>query len=318
MYEERNTGTNLPAEIEISAVDGDAYKFLFMAKGGGSANKSYLFQETKALLNPTTLLRWVDEKIRTLGTAACPPYHLADRHRRHLGGVRAEDRQAGLRPLPRHPADDRQRAGPGVPRRRARGRGPRRSRSRPASAPSSAASTSATTCASSACRATARRARWASPCQLLGRPPGARQDHRGRRLPRAAGDRPGPLPARAHRRAPRRRRRPHRPEPADGGDPGRAVPLPDPHPAVAERADGRRPRHRPRQAQGAPRRRRAAAAVLAGPLRLLRRPGQDPRRLRLRLVRADHRGADGLLRRRSSRPPAARSSCWPRATAHRR
>jgi fumarate hydratase class I len=86
MYEERNTGTNLPAEIEISAVDGDAYKFLFMAKGGGSANKSYLYQETKALLNPTSLLRWVDEKIRTLGTAACPPYHLAI----VIGGTSAE------------------------------------------------------------------------------------------------------------------------------------------------------------------------------------------------------------------------------------
>ena len=86
MYEERNTGNNLPAEIEIAAVDGSAYSFLFMAKGGGSANKSYLYQETKALLNPTTLLRWVDEKIRTLGTAACPPYHLAI----VIGGTSAE------------------------------------------------------------------------------------------------------------------------------------------------------------------------------------------------------------------------------------
>ncbi len=77
MFEEKNTGSNLPAEIEISAVDGDAYKFLFMAKGGGSANKSYLFQETKALLNPQSLLKWLDEKLRSLGTAACPPYHLA-------------------------------------------------------------------------------------------------------------------------------------------------------------------------------------------------------------------------------------------------
>src|SRR4029077_3616772 len=76
-WEETNTGTNLPAEIKISAVDGDTYKFLFMAKGGGSANKSLLFQETKALLNPASFARWIDEKIRTLGTAACPPYHLA-------------------------------------------------------------------------------------------------------------------------------------------------------------------------------------------------------------------------------------------------
>jgi fumarate hydratase class I len=77
MYDEKNTGNNLPAEIKISATDGDAYKFLFMAKGGGSANKSYLYQETKALLNENTLLPWLFEKMRTLGTSACPPYHLA-------------------------------------------------------------------------------------------------------------------------------------------------------------------------------------------------------------------------------------------------
>jgi fumarate hydratase class I len=86
MYEEKNTGNNLPAEIKISAVDGDSYKFLFMAKGGGSANKSYLFQETKALLNEKALLPWVFEKMITLGTAACPPYHLAI----VIGGTSAE------------------------------------------------------------------------------------------------------------------------------------------------------------------------------------------------------------------------------------
>ena len=86
MYREVNTGTNLPAEIEIGAVDGDAYKFFFMAKGGGSANKSYLFQETKALLNPTSLLAFVAEKMDLLGTSACPPYHLAV----VVGGTSAE------------------------------------------------------------------------------------------------------------------------------------------------------------------------------------------------------------------------------------
>ena len=86
MYEEKNTGNNLPAEIKITAVDGDSYKFLFMAKGGGSANKSYLFQETKALLNEKALLPWVFEKMITLGTAACPPYHLAI----VIGGTSAE------------------------------------------------------------------------------------------------------------------------------------------------------------------------------------------------------------------------------------
>jgi fumarate hydratase class I len=86
MYEEKNTGNNLPAEIKIQAVDGAEYKFLFLAKGGGSANKSYLFQETKALLNEKTLLPWVFEKMITLGTAACPPYHLAV----VIGGTSAE------------------------------------------------------------------------------------------------------------------------------------------------------------------------------------------------------------------------------------
>ncbi len=86
MYDEVNTGNNLPAEIKIQAIDGAAYKFLFMAKGGGSANKSYLFQETKALLNEKSLLPWLFEKMKTLGTAACPPYHLAV----VIGGTSAE------------------------------------------------------------------------------------------------------------------------------------------------------------------------------------------------------------------------------------
>jgi len=77
MYDEKNTGSNLPAQIEIYATEGDEYKFLFMAKGGGSANKTFLYQQTRALLNPESLLKFVDEKIRSLGTAACPPYHLA-------------------------------------------------------------------------------------------------------------------------------------------------------------------------------------------------------------------------------------------------
>jgi fumarate hydratase class I len=88
MWEEKNTGTNLPAQIEIYSVPGDRpeYKFLFMAKGGGSANKSFLYQETKAVLNPKRMLSFLDEKIRSLGTAACPPYHLAV----VIGGTSAE------------------------------------------------------------------------------------------------------------------------------------------------------------------------------------------------------------------------------------
>jgi len=85
-FVEKNTNTNLPAEIEIEAIDGDAYKFLFMAKGGGSANKSYLFQETKALLSKPKLLAFVEDKLMSIGTSACPPYHLA----LVIGGTSAE------------------------------------------------------------------------------------------------------------------------------------------------------------------------------------------------------------------------------------
>ena len=86
MFNELNTGTNLPAQIELYAVPGDNYKFMFVQKGGGSANKTFLYQESKAVLNPTALKSFLDEKIRTLGTAACPPYHLAI----VIGGTSAE------------------------------------------------------------------------------------------------------------------------------------------------------------------------------------------------------------------------------------
>ena len=86
MYEEVNTGNNLPAQIDLYATKGDEYKFLFIAKGGGSANKTFLFQQTKAVLNPDSLVKFLDEKIKTLGTAACPPYHLSI----VIGGTSAE------------------------------------------------------------------------------------------------------------------------------------------------------------------------------------------------------------------------------------
>jgi fumarate hydratase class I len=86
MWEERNTGSNLPAQIELYATAGEEYRFLFMAKGGGSANKSYLYQETKAVLTPARMASFLEEKIRSLGTAACPPYHLAI----VVGGTSAE------------------------------------------------------------------------------------------------------------------------------------------------------------------------------------------------------------------------------------
>ncbi|WP_373498679.1 fumarate hydratase [Desulfococcus sp.] len=86
VYDEKNTGCNLPAQIDLHAVKGGAYKFLFIAKGGGSANKTYLYQETKAVLTPNTLVDFLTAKMKTLGTAACPPYHLAF----VIGGTSAE------------------------------------------------------------------------------------------------------------------------------------------------------------------------------------------------------------------------------------
>ncbi len=86
MYDEVNTGCNLPAQIDIHAGEGDEYHFVFVAKGGGSANKTYLYQETKALINPKTLLPFLVEKMKSLGTAACPPYHIAF----VIGGTSAE------------------------------------------------------------------------------------------------------------------------------------------------------------------------------------------------------------------------------------
>ena len=102
MYDEKNTGSNLPAQIDLAAVDGNAYKLLFIAKGGGSANKTFLFQETKALLNPGSLRSFFAEKIKMLGTAACPPYHLAI----VIGGTSAESTLKTVKMASCHELDD--------------------------------------------------------------------------------------------------------------------------------------------------------------------------------------------------------------------
>ena len=93
MYDEVNTGCNLPAQIDLHATEGNEYKFLFVAKGGGSANKTYLYQETKALINPKTLIPFLVEKMKSLGTAACPPYHIAF----VIGGTSAEQNLATVK-----------------------------------------------------------------------------------------------------------------------------------------------------------------------------------------------------------------------------
>ena len=102
MYREENTKTNLPAQIEIHAEPGDDYRFLFIAKGGGSANKMFLYQETKALLNPKSLMEFLEEKLRSLGTSACPPYHLA----LVVGGMSAEFTMKTLKLASTHYLDD--------------------------------------------------------------------------------------------------------------------------------------------------------------------------------------------------------------------
>ena len=102
MYTEKNTGTNLPAQIELYASTGDEYELLFIAKGGGSANKSFLFQETKALLNPDSLMSFLREKIANIGTSACPPYHLAI----VIGGTSAEFNLKTVKLASTHTLDD--------------------------------------------------------------------------------------------------------------------------------------------------------------------------------------------------------------------
>ena len=172
MWDEKNTGSNLPAQVEIYATGGEEYKFLFMAKGGGSANKSFLYQETKAVLNPARMLAFLEEKIRSLGTAACPPYHLAI----VVGGTSAEfalktAKYASAKYLDTLP--DRKDRRPGTAS--ATASWSSRCSASPggsASARSSAASTSATMCGWSGCPGTGRPARSRSRCRA--RPTGRR------------------------------------------------------------------------------------------------------------------------------------------------
>jgi len=102
LFEEVNTGNNLPAQIDLYATEGEAYEFLFVAKGGGSANKTYLYQETKAVLNPTGLAKFLKDKLPTLGTSACPPYHLAI----VIGGTSAEANLKTVKLASTHYLDD--------------------------------------------------------------------------------------------------------------------------------------------------------------------------------------------------------------------
>ena len=169
MYDEANSGTNLPAQIDIYATGGMEYHFLMIAKGGGSASKTSLFQETKAVLNPSSLVKYLSEKMRTLGTAACPPYHLAF----VIGGTSAEACLKAVKLASAKALDGLPTSG------NKQGQAFRdveleaqflKPRGRRGSARSSGASTSPLTSGSSACRATGRPVplAWASPARRTG------------------------------------------------------------------------------------------------------------------------------------------------------
>jgi fumarate hydratase, class I len=280
MFEEKNTGCNLPAQIELYATEGKAYKFLFIAKGGRLGQQDLPLSGNQGVLTPATLLPFMVAKMKTLGTAACPPYHLAF----VVGGTSAEvepqDRQAGLRGLSGPPARDRQRGGPGLPRQGTGGAGCFRPPGNWGSAPSSAANISAWTSASSASPAT------------------------GPHVPSAWGSAAAPT-ATSRPRSPREgiflEKRSSKTDPAryPAGTPGSrgarrrcAIDLDQTHemrsapilsaisggdPSAAERQNRRRPGHRPRASSKSglgPRRR--PAPILQGPHHLLRRAGQNP------------------------------------------
>ena len=297
MYEEVNTGTNLPAQIDLFATDGDEYKFLFMAKGGGSANKTFLYQQTKALLNPASLMKFLDAKIRTLGTAACPPYHLAI----VIGGTSAEMTLKTVKLASARYLDGLPGAGSKhgqafrdleleqavLEMTRAMGIGaqfggkyfchdvrvirlPRHGASLPG-----------------------RHRRL-----LLGRPQHPGQDH-ARTASSSRSWRPTrPLPARHRAVEAGRRGGQDRPDPADGRDPPHLSQVPDPHPGVAHRHRSSSPATSP-----TPSSRSAWTAARACPTTSSRcpvyyaGPAKTPAGMRLGLVRPHHRRPHGLLRR---------------------
>ena len=296
MYDEANSGTNLPAQIDLYATDGMEYHFLMIAKGGGSANKTFLFQETKALLNPASLVKYLSEKMKTLGTAACPPYHLAF----VIGGTSAEACLKTVKLASAKALDGLPTAG------NKQGQAFR--------------DVELEAQLLEAARKTGIGAQFGGKYFAL--------DVRVVRLPRhgascpigmgvsCSADRnilakidrdgiwveelernPGRFIPERYRGAPSPAEGGDRPQPADEGDPGRALEAPGGDAGLAHRPDRRGPRHRPREAQGAARPGRGPAAVLQGPPGLLRGAGQDAGGPALRLVRADDRRPHGLLRR---------------------
>ena len=297
MYDEVNTGDNLPAQIDINATKGDAYDFLFMAKGGGSANKTFLFQETRALLTPERLMAFLEEKIVAIGTAACPPYYLAI----VIGGTSAEMTLKTVKLASARYLD-------GLP-------------------------TKGNKYGQAFRDLELEKAVHEMTYSLgIGAQFGGKyfcHDVRVIRLPRhgascpvglgvsCAADRQilGKITAQGvyleQLETDPARYLPEVPTHAVGGD-AVAIDLNQPmdairkalsgarprDPSLAHRSHDRRPRHCARQAERGARSGRGAAAVLQGPLRLLRRPGQDSHGIRDRLVRSDDGGTHGFLRDR--------------------
>ena len=274
MTDEKNSGTNLPAQIDIyGGRPGMEYEFLFITKGGGSANKTFLYQQTKALLNEESLTKFIKQHIFDLGTSACPPYHLAIVHRRHVGRNVPLDREEGLGRLPRRTAHVGQRGRPLLPRPGMGGEGAqdlsgeRRRRAVRRQVPR------------------ARRARdpRAAPCgfvprghrrELLGRPQHQGQDHARRHLPRSSWRRIPPASCPKHAPAM---------SPAvdidldEGMDKVREIlyQISDQDAPEPEGHADRGARHRPRPHQADARRGQADARILQEAPGVLRRSGQD-------------------------------------------
>ena len=294
MFDEVNTGNNLPVQLDINAAPGhehaDEMNLMFIAKGGGSANKFFLFQETRAILTPEKLLSYLETRIKTLGTAACPPYHLSIA----IGGTSADlclkacklASTKYLDPLPTagskagHAFRDVEMERQVLELTRKVGIGaqfggkyfchdvrvirmPRHGASLPVAIGVS-------------CSADR---------QILG------EDHAGGGVPRAIGNRSVEIPARG--RGGRRRGRADRSEPADGGDSANAVAVSGQDSGVAERADDRGAGHRACEVQGAAGSGRGSARLSKEPPGLLCRTGEDPGGDADRQLRADDGGTDG-------------------------
>ena len=305
MFEEKNTANNMPAQVEIYAEGEDAYKFLFIAKGGGSANKAFLFQATPSILTHDRMVAFLKEKVLTLGTAACPPYHLAI----VIGGTSAELTMKTVKlastkyldSLPTQGSEDghafrdlameqevlkmTQSLGVGA---QFGGkyfchdvrviRLPRHGASLPIGLGR----------------------------VVLGRPPGDRQDHQGRRVPRGAGAQSGEVSAGGRDRQARRRGREDRPQQADEGNPGAALEISDQDAAVAVRPDDRGARSGARETARAAGAGAGAAGLFQEPPGVLRRARRRRRRA-MRRARSARPPRGGWIRSsRTSRRPAAR------------